>query len=61
MNPFFTYLTQRLAEPSTWAGIAIVAQGAAHGVATHDWLSIIQAVGGAIAIVAPERGQAAKP
>ena len=55
MSAVFSFIVARLAEPSTWAGIAIVAQGVGNAVTTKDWGSIAQSVAGAIAILAPEK------
>jgi len=58
MNPLFGFFLARLSEPSTWAGIGILAHGIGPAIATQDYVSIIQSVGGLIAIFAPEQGPA---
>lgn len=56
---FGAWLLARLVEPSTWAGVAVLVPGLTNAITTRDYGSIIQTIGGAIAIIAPEG--AAKP
>jgi hypothetical protein len=53
------YFAARLAEPSTWAGIALLVQNVGTAAATHNWANIASAVGGALAAIVPETGGAA--
>ena len=55
MNAVLAWAGARLLEPSTWAGIAVLASSIAPAVASHDWTSILQAAAGAIAVAAPEK------
>jgi hypothetical protein len=52
------WLLARLAEPSTWAGLAVFASQVLPAVATHNPLAIAAAVGGALAAVTPEKSAA---
>ena len=49
-----TWVLARLAEPSTWAGLGLIVTGVGNAVATKDWSSVLQALGGAIAVALPE-------
>ena len=49
------YLTTRLREPSTWAGIAAIIQSAALVYTTRDPQALGSLVAGVAAIVMPER------
>ena len=48
------YLSQRLQEPSTWAGIAAVIASASQAAATRDPAAIGATVAGIVAMLAPE-------
>ena len=52
------YLLARLAEPSTWAGLAVHAATVQAAVATHNPLAIGAAVAGVVAAVLPEAASA---
>ncbi len=56
MNTALTWLSTRLQEPSTWAGLALIASNIGGAVSTHDWSSIVASVGGAVATIAAEKG-----
>lgn len=49
-------IKNRLREPSTWAGIAALIGTAAQAWATRDPQAIAAVVGGALAVVLPEKG-----
>lgn len=51
-------LARRLAEPSTWAGLALVASHAITAWSTRDPVAIAATMGGLAAIIAPEQGGA---
>ena len=55
MSALARWALARLGEPSTYAGIAILAGSISHGISTHDWSQTIAVVSGALAIIAPER------
>lgn len=48
------YLLARLAEPSTWAGLAVHAATVQDAVHTHNAVAIVAAVGGVVAALLPE-------
>lgn len=48
------YLTKRLAEPSSWAGIGAIIASAAQAVATRDPAAIGATVAGLAALLMPE-------
>ena len=50
-----TFLKNRLSEPSTWAGIALLAAQAAQAWATKDPQAIGAVVAGAAAVLLPEK------
>lgn len=50
-----TYLKNRLSEPSTWAGVALLLAQAAQAVATKDPQAIAAVVAGAAAVLLPEK------
>jgi hypothetical protein len=60
MNPFMVWIAGRLLEPSTWAGVALVVNGIGTAVQTKDPTSIIQTVGGLLAVIMKE-GTAKSP
>ena len=47
-----TWLKRRLAEPSTWAGLATIVTGAAAVAAPYSWIAIVC---GAIALLLGEK------
>jgi len=49
------YFFKRLSEPSTWAGLAVLAGSAANAWATKDPAAIASCLGAAAAIIAPEK------
>lgn len=49
-----SFLLRRLAEPSTWAGVAAIVTSAAQAVATKDPAAIGATVAGVAALVMPE-------
>ena len=49
------FLKNRLSEPSTWAGIALLAAQAAQAWATKDPQAIGAVVAGAAAVLLPEK------
>lgn len=53
------FILARLAEPSTWAGLAVHAATVQAAVATHDPVAIAAAVAGVVAAVLPESKPAA--
>jgi hypothetical protein len=55
MTALAAWIGARLAEPSTWAGLALIVNSVGSAVSTHDWTAIAQGVGGAIAVIAPEK------
>jgi hypothetical protein len=50
------FILARLAEPSTWAGIAAVIGTAAQAVATKDPAAIGATVAGVVAMLSKEKG-----
>lgn len=48
------YIANRLKEPSTWAGLAMLLQYGAQAVATRDPQAIGAAVAALVAVAAPE-------
>jgi hypothetical protein len=48
------YLLARIAEPSTWAGLAVHAATVQAAVATHNPAAIVAAAAGVVAAVLPE-------
>lgn len=55
MTPITMWIAARLTEPSTWAGIALLADGIGNAVTTKDWSSVIKVIGGALAAVIAEK------
>ena len=55
------YLLSLLSQPSTWAGVGLVATNAATALATRDPTAIGAVVAGVVSILAPERGAAKAP
>ncbi len=53
------YLIARIAEPSTWAGLATAGTQVASAVATHNPVSIAVTVAGIVAALIPEQSGAA--
>lgn len=53
------YITRRLNEPSTWAGLGLTAVGIQQGIegGLPWWLAAIMAVGGSLSAVMKERGK----
>jgi hypothetical protein len=59
MNAILSWLGARLAEPSSWAGLAAIATSVQQAVASPSATSIATVLGGILAIIVPEG--AAKP
>lgn len=53
-----SYLFRRFAEPSTWAGVALIASHAAQAWATKDPAQLAAVFGGVAAVLAPEKSPA---
>jgi hypothetical protein len=60
MNAILSWLGARLAEPSSWAGLAAIATSVQQAVSNPSATSIATVLGGILAIIVPE-GAAAKP
>lgn len=57
-SPAWTWLSARMAEPSTWAGTGVVAalvHSLAPGLLGDSLLTLGAALGGVLAVVVPER------
>lgn len=53
------YLIARLAEPSTWAGLAVAGTQLAAAVSTHNPVAIATTAAGVVAALVPEQKPAA--
>jgi hypothetical protein len=53
-----SWFLARLAEPSTWAGLASIIASASQAAATKDPVAIGATVAGVVAILTPEKGAA---
>lgn len=51
---FGAWVVARLLEPSTWAGVAIIANGVSQAAATKDWSSLVPVIGGGLAVILSE-------
>jgi len=50
-------MKERILEPSTWAGLATIAQAAKYLFPGAWWLDLLTAVAGAVAVKLPERAR----
>lgn len=60
MNQIFTWSIARLLEPSTWAGIAIIATDIQKAVTDKNPTELLVGLAGVLAVVVPEGSAASK-
>jgi hypothetical protein len=58
MSSIGPWFAARIAEPSTWAGLALLVQGIGQSIQTRDLGAFAQSVAGAIAVIMPENSVA---